>query len=194
MNGVFHRILRGLREKRRVSQRQVASDLDISQALLSHYENGIREPGLDFVNRACDYYGVTADFLLGRNGEGAVADALSFDTHTLFALLQTVAALGHEELSSGVSQCLSAISYRLVHHMTALDPHLDVSVLAVPENRAAPVSDLAFHQGEMRFLGALEYILAQEEVPDTPAHLETLLTALDQRLARHMSSPAVNLN
>lgn len=36
-------------------------DLGISQALLSHYENGIREPGLAFVVKACDYYGVSAD-------------------------------------------------------------------------------------------------------------------------------------
>ena len=33
---------------------------------MSHYENGIREPGLAFVVRACEYYHVSADFLLGR--------------------------------------------------------------------------------------------------------------------------------
>ena len=57
-----------LRREKGVSQRKAASDLHISQALLSHYENGAREPGLAFVCRACDYYGVTADFLLGRTG------------------------------------------------------------------------------------------------------------------------------
>lgn len=49
-----------------VSQRTAAEALGISQALLSHYENGVREPGLVFVVKACDYYGVSADFLLGR--------------------------------------------------------------------------------------------------------------------------------
>ena len=34
--------------KRGVSQRQAAQALEVSQALLSHYENGIREPGLAF--------------------------------------------------------------------------------------------------------------------------------------------------
>ena len=58
-----------LRREKGVSQRKAASDLNISQALLSHYENGAREPGLAFVCRACDYYGVTADFLLGRTGD-----------------------------------------------------------------------------------------------------------------------------
>ena len=50
-----------------ISQRQAAQDLRISQALLSHYENGAREPGLAFVCRACDYYGVSADYLLCRS-------------------------------------------------------------------------------------------------------------------------------
>lgn len=55
-----------LRKERGLSQRKAAADLKISQALLSHYENGAREPGLGFVCRACDYYGVSADYLLGR--------------------------------------------------------------------------------------------------------------------------------
>lgn len=62
----FSRGLSALRQERGVSQRTASSDLGISQALLSHYENGIREPGLPFVVRACDYYNVSADFLLGR--------------------------------------------------------------------------------------------------------------------------------
>lgn len=66
MNSDFSRTLSLLRQEKGISQRTAAGDLGISQALLSHYENGIREPGLAFVVRACDYYNVSADFLLGR--------------------------------------------------------------------------------------------------------------------------------
>ncbi|MPM27370.1 hypothetical protein SDC9_73880 [bioreactor metagenome] len=66
MNSDFSRSLSLLRQERGISQRTAAGELGISQALLSHYENGIREPGLAFVVRACDYYNVSADFLLGR--------------------------------------------------------------------------------------------------------------------------------
>ena len=66
MNPDFSRSLSLLRQERGLSQRQVAKELGISQALLSHYENGIREPGLNFVVKACDFYNVSADFLLGR--------------------------------------------------------------------------------------------------------------------------------
>lgn len=66
-NHDFARTLSLLRRERGVSQRVAATDLGISQALLSHYENGAREPGLAFVRKACDYYHVSADFLLGRS-------------------------------------------------------------------------------------------------------------------------------
>jgi transcriptional regulator with XRE-family HTH domain len=66
LNAEFSRTLSLLRQEKGVSQRTAATALGISQALLSHYENGIREPGLSFVVKACDYYGVSADYLLGR--------------------------------------------------------------------------------------------------------------------------------
>lgn len=66
MNNDFPRILTFLRKERGLTQKQAASDLEISQALLSHYEKGIRECGLDFLIRAADYYEVTTDYLLGR--------------------------------------------------------------------------------------------------------------------------------
>ena len=62
----FSRTLALLRQEKGLSQRKAAKELGISQALLSHYEKGIREPGLVFVVRACDFYNVSADFLLGR--------------------------------------------------------------------------------------------------------------------------------
>ena len=75
-NNDFARSLALLRRDMGVSQRTAAKALGISQALLSHYENGAREPGLAFVRRACDYYHVSADFLLGRTltRDGATID------------------------------------------------------------------------------------------------------------------------
>jgi transcriptional regulator with XRE-family HTH domain len=74
MSTDFSRILSLLRREKHISQRAAAAELGISQALLSHYENGIREPGLAFVVRACDFYGVSADYLLGRtmSKDGAI--------------------------------------------------------------------------------------------------------------------------
>ncbi len=67
MNTQFPRIISLLRREQKLSQKQVAADLGISQALLSHYEKGIRECGLDFVVKVADYYSVSCDYLLGRS-------------------------------------------------------------------------------------------------------------------------------
>ena len=45
MNSQFPRVISLLRKEKKLSQKQVAADLGISQALLSHYEKGIRECG-----------------------------------------------------------------------------------------------------------------------------------------------------
>ena len=66
MKSGFSETLSKLRRDKNLSQRKVSGDLGISQALLSHYENGAREPKLEFVLRACEYYGVSADYMLGR--------------------------------------------------------------------------------------------------------------------------------
>ena len=77
MNADFSRVLSLLRQEKGISQRRAAAAQGISQSLLSHYENRIREPGLNFVARACDYYHVSADYLLGRSlsRDGAVIEA-----------------------------------------------------------------------------------------------------------------------
>lgn len=77
MDRTFPKTLSALRREKNISQRKAAADLGISQALLSHYENGIREPGLAFVTRVCDFYHVSADFLLGRSAsrDGSMIDS-----------------------------------------------------------------------------------------------------------------------
>lgn len=65
MNCEFPKIISNLRKSKGISQKQAAIDLGISQALLSHYEKGIRECGLDFLIKLSDYYEVSCDELLG---------------------------------------------------------------------------------------------------------------------------------
>lgn len=69
MHSEFPRILTYLRKEKGISQKQAAQELGVSQALLSHYEKGIRECGLAFVIRTADFYDVSCDYLLGRSPE-----------------------------------------------------------------------------------------------------------------------------
>lgn len=105
MNADFARTLALLRQERGISQRQAAQALGISQALLSHYENGVREPGLNFVVKACDYYHVSADFLLGRtlNRDGAtILDA------------ETLCDTGEEQDSVLKGSVMATLSKKLI--------------------------------------------------------------------------------
>ncbi len=104
----FSKILSQLRKERGISQKKAATDLGISQALLSHYEKGIRECGLDFVIKCSEYYHVTTDYLLGvsesRNGSPVIFSAdgteeSSFATLSLATrhLLDTAIAAASDE-------------------------------------------------------------------------------------------------
>lgn len=58
-------IMRGLREDNDVKQREVAEYLNIDQRVYSRYERG----QVRFIPLLCDYYNVSADYLLGRSKE-----------------------------------------------------------------------------------------------------------------------------
>jgi len=90
MKRSFPETLAALRRQKNLNQRTAAAELGISQALLSHYENGAREPGLNFVCRACDYYGVSADYLLCRSEIADPEDRIKNDTLELVDSIQAL--------------------------------------------------------------------------------------------------------
>lgn len=99
MPRTFSEAMSALRREQGLSQRKAASELHISQALLSHYENGAREPGLEFVVRACDYYGVSADYLLGRTDEpggAALKERLRSLSKELRAMADSVESISED--------------------------------------------------------------------------------------------------
>ncbi|MBQ2974140.1 MAG: helix-turn-helix domain-containing protein [Clostridia bacterium] len=77
MDKNFPIILTELRKEKGLSQKEAAAKLGISQALLSHYEKGIRECGQSFLIRVADFYGVSCDYLLGRTRERNELDILA---------------------------------------------------------------------------------------------------------------------
>lgn len=78
MNADFPRIITLLRKERKLSQKEAAKALGVSQALLSHYEKGIRECGLEFLVKTANFYNVSCDYLLGRSPEPQGA-TISYD-------------------------------------------------------------------------------------------------------------------
>lgn len=78
MSHTFSSKLVACRHDKGVTQKEAAKALGITPALLSHYENGIRECKIDMLPKFSEYYGVTADYLLGcsesRHGAGEMFD------------------------------------------------------------------------------------------------------------------------
>lgn len=83
MEKSFPVILGELRKERGLSQKEAAASLGISQALLSHYEKGIRECGHSFLIKVADFYGVTCDYLLGRSSDRSGDGELSLLSDSL---------------------------------------------------------------------------------------------------------------
>jgi transcriptional regulator with XRE-family HTH domain len=103
----FPSILSRLRREKRVNQRTAAAALNISQALLSHYENGLREPGFDFIDSACNYYGVSSDYLLGRSSVKIPIAKASETKGAFLTEYSEILALTFAELSRGLASCES---------------------------------------------------------------------------------------
>ena len=138
MTSDFSRVITLLRKERGITQKQAAADLGVSQALLSHYEKGIRECGLDFVVRVADYYEVSCDYLLGRSTDrngltlnvedlldsetrsdskyrGSVMAVMKkkFITNSINVLYDKLIASRHEGLMNEVSSYLMLAVYRM---------------------------------------------------------------------------------
>lgn len=58
--------LRELRIKKGVSQQDMADFLNVKRPTYTRYESGTNEPDLKTVILLADYFGVTIDYLLGR--------------------------------------------------------------------------------------------------------------------------------
>ena len=59
--------LRELRAERKLNQDEVAEACGISRIALARYETGARAPRSEYVARLADFYGVTVDYLMGRD-------------------------------------------------------------------------------------------------------------------------------
>lgn len=62
----FSKRLKQLRLEKGVTQKQICDWLQLSKNAYGNYEQGIREPSLETFSKLCDFFNVSADYLLGR--------------------------------------------------------------------------------------------------------------------------------
>lgn len=63
--GEFNEMLKQIRLKRGLSQKEVAEKLEITPASYNLYENGKRKPNIDMLKKIADFFNVDIDFLIG---------------------------------------------------------------------------------------------------------------------------------
>ena len=49
-----------------ISRYKLAKDIGVNKQTITFWEEGINEPKISYLCTLADYFGVTADFLLGR--------------------------------------------------------------------------------------------------------------------------------
>ena len=63
----YIKTIRDLREDSDKTQAEIAEILGTSQTMYARYERGANELPLHHLLRLCDYYNVSADYILGRD-------------------------------------------------------------------------------------------------------------------------------
>ena len=164
LNKDFPRIITFLRKERGLSQKQVAGDMGISQALLSHYEKGIRECGLDFLVKTAEYYGVSTDYLLGRTVQrnftadpfeaaekevvintekGSMINKInrSLLMNTTSVIYDLLAKIGNKHLTNAVSNYLMSAEYVIFRTIYNSEKNNSQTMFSLDKNRYRNLTD-----------------------------------------------------
>ena len=193
MNNNFPRTLSLLRKEKRISQRQAASELGVSQAVLSHYENGVREPGLEFVAKAADFYRVSTDFLLGRTMSredytiraedipditdekdnvmrGSILAAMNkkLIVNAVSLIFDIIGKSKNKEVVRDAAMYMDMAVYRLFRHLYAARGDNSESFFAVPDAAWVEAADAAQRLCEMRYKNAVadRAVAPKQDLPE----------------------------
>ena len=65
----FKERIKNLRQENNLSQGALANKINSSQKIIDYWEKGASEPKANFIIALADYFGVTSDYLLGREDD-----------------------------------------------------------------------------------------------------------------------------
>ena len=68
---LFHERLVSLRKEKKLTQRQLASEMHLSELAIQNYESQRRKPAFDVLISLADYFDVSLDYLVGRSDDPA---------------------------------------------------------------------------------------------------------------------------
>ena len=183
LNSDFPRIITFLRKERGLSQKQVAADLGISQALLSHYEKGLRECKLDFLIKVADYFEVSTDYLLGRTVQRKIASVNASDIpdsdeirhlkgnminqinrkllmNTTTVIFDLLAQIGDKRLTNAVSNYLMSAEYQIFRTIYSAEENNSQTMFSIDRRRYKNLTSASM----MLELEAIDFIIEKGDI------------------------------
>ena len=150
MSKSFGNTISYLRKEKCLSQKQASEDLGISQALLSHYEKGIRECSLDFVVKIADYYNVSCDYLLGRTAERNMEENISNESlnnrsmlenlnskvimNSIEFIFRILTEINQREITKNTSEIIMIELYSIIRSLYKINPDNDENFFNTSHN------------------------------------------------------------
>ena len=209
----FGRTISLLRKEKGMSQREASARLGVSQALLSHYENSQREPGLAFVVRAADFYGVTTDYILGRTMDrepgvlevpdlaairdntlkGSVAGTIQRNLviNSMSVLFDLADKTGNRELLLRIADFFSIQVYKIFRYIYHFGNKNPPGMFDAPLNRYRTLMQVEESLCEVKMADALDNgqgeaveITTDQLKKDYPVPFQSLITVLHNIDAR----------
>lgn len=101
----FPERLKKLRQQRGVNQTDLSKFLHYGSSAIANYENGRNEPSYDVLINIADYFGVSTDYLLGKDNQPVSYQKIEFDEAELLENYRKM----NKDLQTNVRNMVSAI-------------------------------------------------------------------------------------
>lgn len=113
--------LKELRSEKGITMKRLGEELGFAESTISLYENGKREPDFSTLLTLSDYFGVSVDYLLGREAKKEpaprVASGLSEAEHEIIAAYRAASAADRQIIDNIVERYTPAAAARKKDHL-----------------------------------------------------------------------------
>ena len=216
MNADFPRLITLLRKEKGISQKQAAAEFGISQALLSHYEKGIRECGLDFLVKCARIYGVSCDYLLvvspERNGrqltvedipepdsskdvifKGNIMPILNkkLISNSLSIVYDLVGKSESKQMNTEISNYLMMAVYRAFRILYSANPKNENTMFSVPQELVSGYCHASMMVSEAR---AQQLAQGSDKNPDRVRNIDELKITTEYLMQNYPKQSQALLN
>ena len=161
-NSVFSDRLTAVREERGIKRQKAADDLGITRASLEYYEKGMRKPDTEMLLKICEYYKVSADYLLGlSNAQITATDDEQLKTVCDYTGLSEKSVKGLKvQRKKGLDYINTVFSFMLENQV------FFTIAWKVAEYRKYKKAELLYLDKAIKAIETINTFMDEEDIPD----------------------------